>query len=135
MTEKANVFVTDNPPGLATITLRVVVKAFEAMDACTFNCVELIKVVVVVTLPPVIETVEPGTNPLPLTVMVNDVPFLPDDGETESIASSAVGGGGALITSVCAVVELTPPLPSLTVNAIKCVPIGSFTLAMAVLAI
>ena len=54
---------------------------------------------------------------LPLTTTVTVVPRLPDAGETDVIAGPAgAGGAGAVMVTVCTAVELTPPLPSLTVT-------------------
>src|SRR5690606_8623070 len=58
-------------------------------------------------------------------------PRLPTEGETEVIASPEVGGGGLTVTLWVAVV-LDPPLPSLTVSAMRCVPMASLTSATAV---
>ena len=119
-TEKALDLAAETPPGLATVTERVVVNAFDAIVTRTLNCVELMNVVEVVIWPPLMVTVAPGMKPVPLTITVSVVPFLPDAGNTESIANPVGGGGGgALIVTDCAAVEFTPPLPSLTVKAIK----------------
>ena len=137
-TENALVLAADPAPlGFDTVTDRVVVKALLAIVTRTLSCVELMKVVVVVMLPPLMVTVAPGWKPVPVTITVSVVPRLPEDGDTESIARLAVGGGGgggALMVTDCAAVELTPPLPSLTVRAIKCAPTGNLTLATAVVA-
>ena len=96
-TEKAFDFAAETPPGLATVTDRVVVKALDAMVTRTLSWVELIYVVLVVIWPPLMVTVAPGRKPVPVTITVSVVPFLPDAGEIISIAKPAGGGGGGAL--------------------------------------
>lgn len=125
---------TKEPFGLRMVTVRELAMALALMASLTFSCVGLTKVVVIVMSPPLSETVDPCSKPEPVMTVLTVVPRLPNEGTMELITGFEDGGGGGVIVTVCAVVVLTPPLPSLTVSAIRCVPIGNLTLATAVVA-